>query len=45
MRISSEEWEKMDWPVSVREIYGQMQEVNKGIPSDSLFQFLYYIWS
>lgn len=27
MRISPEEWEKMDCPVSVREIYGQMQEV------------------
>ena len=27
MRISPEEWEKMDCPVSMREIYGQMQEV------------------
>lgn len=27
MRISPEEWEKIDCPVSVREIYGQMQEV------------------
>ena len=27
MRISPEEWEKMDCPVSVREIYGQMQKV------------------
>jgi hypothetical protein len=26
MRISPEEWEKMDCPVSMREIYGQMQE-------------------
>lgn len=27
MRISPEEWEKMNCPVSVREIYGQMQKV------------------
>lgn len=27
MRISPEEWEKMDCPVSMREIYGQMHEV------------------
>ncbi|WP_394810486.1 MULTISPECIES: DUF4121 family protein [Bacteroidales] len=27
MRISPEEWKKMDCPVSVREIYGQMQKV------------------
>ena len=27
MRISPEEWEKIDCPVSVREIYRQMQEV------------------
>lgn len=29
MRISPEEWKQMDYPVSVREIYGHMQEVNK----------------